>query len=321
MSSSGLESTKFRIAFIGAGYMSFEHVRAFADIEKADLVGIYNRTRSRADDLALDSAIPLVVDTIAELYERTHADLVVISVSELAVREVCEQAFKFPWMCLIEKPAGYDVNDAEAIANFARNKGTRAYVALNRRHYSSTRAVSEQLEEVHEKRWVHIVDQENPAVALESGTPKLVVDNWMYANSIHLIDYFRVFCRGEITKIERVSTWERGTPCVVLTKISFSSGDTGIYEAVWEGPGPWMVSITTPSRRWEMKPLEVASYQDYKSRELLALEVHKWDLKFKPGLRQQAEEAMRALSGASHKLPSLDEALLSMKLVQDIYGH
>ena len=48
--------------------------------------------------------------------------------------------------------------------------------------------------------------------------------------------------------------------------------------------------------------------------------MHEWDVKFKPGLRAQAEEAVKAARGQSHALPSLEEALASMKLVQEIYA-
>jgi nicotinate-nucleotide pyrophosphorylase len=50
------------------------------------------------------------------------------------------------------------------------------------------------------------------------------------------------------------------------------------------------------------------------------VEQNEWDRKFKPGLRVQAEEAVKAALGQSHHLPSLQDALNSMKLVHAIYG-
>lgn len=310
----------FKVAIIGAGYMATEHAKAFGDIVGVQLSGIYSRTQSRAKKLALEYSSGSVFDSIGELYEKTEADLVVIAVPELSVREVCLEAFKYPWMCLIEKPAGYDVPDAEAVLTAARLNNRKAFLSLNRRQYSSTHAVLEDLVSHTGQRLVHIYDQENPSVALESGQPQKVVDNWMFANSIHVIDYFRLFCRGELLSVDNLSPWQPNEPCFVLAKLTYSSGDIGVYEAIWEGPGPWAVTVTTHSRRWELRPLEQAVFQDYKSRQIESIPVHKWDTQFKPGLRRQAEEAIRALEGVPHQLPTLEEGLQTMNIAARIYG-
>lgn len=310
----------FKVAIIGAGYMATEHAKAFSDIAGVQLSGIYSRTRSRAEKLALEYSSSAVFDSIGELYENTKADLVVIAVPELSVREVCLEAFKYPWTCLIEKPAGYDVPDAEAILVAARLNNRKAFLSLNRRQYSSTHAVLGDLEGHKGQRLVHVYDQENPRVALESGQPQKVVDNWMFANSIHVIDYFRLFCRGELLSVDNLSPWQPNEPCFVLAKLTYSSGDIGMYEAVWEGPGPWAVTVTTHSRRWELRPLEQAVFQDYKSRQIESLSVHPWDTQFKPGLRRQAEEAIRALEGEPHQLPTLEDGLQTMNIAARIYG-
>ena len=61
----------------------------------------------------------------------------------------------------------------------------------------------------------------------------------MYANSIHVVDYLRVFGRGKITSVTPVFAWDPKTSHVVVAKIEFDSGDIGLYEGVWKGPGPW----------------------------------------------------------------------------------
>jgi len=309
-----------KVAIIGAGYMAAEHARAFRDIPRVEVCGITSRTRTRAEVLAEKIGISQVFDGIEALYAATKADLVVIAVPELSVREVCLEAFKYPWSCLIEKPAGYDIPEAEAILASARLNNRKAFLSLNRRQYSSTHAVLDDLVKHKGQRLVHVYDQENPRVALESGQPRKIVDNWMFANSIHVIDYFRLFCRGELLSVDNLSPWQPNEPCFVLAKLTYSSGDIGMYEAVWEGPGPWAVTVTTHSRRWELRPLEQAVFQDYKSRQMESISVHPWDTQFKPGLRRQAEEAIRALEGGAHQLPTLEEGLQTMNIAARIYG-
>lgn len=313
-----MNSQKIKVAFIGAGYMTSEHIKAFADIN-VELAGIFSRTKSRAEALAQELNIPIVCDSVEELYKVTKADLVVISVPELSVKTVCLEAFKYSWACLIEKPAGYDLADARLIADAAKKSNTSAYVALNRRHYSSTREVLTELSGSNQARIIHVYDQEDPKAALLAGQPELVVQNWMYANSIHMIDYFNVLGRGKITSIENIVPWNSSNPGFVMSKISYDSGDIGIYEAVWNAPGPWAVVVSTQEKRWEMRPMEQAFIQQYGSRKQEPMAVNEWDTKFKPGLRLQAEEAIKAISGKEHTLPTLDEALESMKLVKAIY--
>lgn len=310
-----------RIAFVGAGNMAREHCKAFSDIPDVSIVGVFSRTRSRAEDLAAEFSIDHVYSSVDELWAGTNADIVIITVRELGTREVCRSAFRFPWLCLIEKPAGYDLHDAEFILDESKRSNARAFVLLNRRHYASTRSVLKALENSSEQRIVQIMDQENPQVALEHGEDPLVAKNWMYANSIHVIDYLKVFCRGDVTDVNHVIPWNSEHPYFVFVTLAFSSGDVGLYQAIWNGPGPWSVSISTRTRRFEMRPLEQATVQPHKSRKSEVLEGHEWDVKFKPGLRLQAEEALKALKCLDHQLPSLEEGFETMRLIKVIYAN
>ncbi|WP_295583618.1 Gfo/Idh/MocA family oxidoreductase [uncultured Lamprocystis sp.] len=308
-----------KVAFIGCGYMASEHAKAFRDIG-CELAGVFSRTFARAEAFAAQYSIPTVCESISELHEKTQADVVIIAVPELSVSAVSIAAFEHPWLCLIEKPAGYNIADAEKISRAAHTLQRRAFVALNRRHYSSTRAVATDLRNRPGRRLVHVVDQESPRVALESGQPRLVVDNWMYANSLHVIDYFSVFCRGDLLDVVARGEWRSCEPSFVVATLTFSSGDIGSYEGIWEGPGPWAVTVTTPERRWELRPLEQASFQDYGSRKNEPLAVDESDKRFKPGLYAQALEVLRAARGEHHALPSVNDGLASMRMVERIYG-
>jgi predicted dehydrogenase len=315
-----IENSTCKVVFVGAGYMTSEHLKAFQDVPGVELGGIYSRTRNRAEKLAEEFGMQEVCDSIAELYEKTKAHLVVISVPELSVREVCLEAFKYPWVCLIEKPAGYDVADAESILEGATTQKRKAFVALNRRHHSSTRVVLDDLSKQEGQRLIHVYDQEDLIEARKASQPELVVQNWMYANSIHVADYLSILGRGEVISVDPIIRWTPENPCFVMAKITYESGDVAIYEAVWNGPGPWAVTVTTQEKRWEMRPLEQASFQPFGSRKLEPVASHEWDTKFKPGLRVQAGEAIKAAMGMPHNLPSLEDAMKSMKLVQAIYG-
>lgn len=310
-----------RTAFVGAGSMAREHVRAFADIPGVVLSGIHSRTRERAAALGAEFGIARVFDSVEEMYERTSADLVVVSVPELAAREVSLRCFAFPWAALLEKPAGYDLDDAEAIAAAAHAARRRVFVALNRRLYSSTQAALDDLVQRDDERYIRIQDQQDQPSAVAAGQPPLVVENWMYANSVHTIDYLRVFGRGSITSVTPICRWTPERPGLVMAEIRFDSGDFGIYEGIWDGPGPWAATVATPTRRWEMRPLEKASYQNRGERTLTTLEPHAWDKSFKAGFRRQAElAAAAAVDRGGTGLATIDDALETMRLVSRIFS-
>ena len=312
-----------KVAIVGAGYMAREHIRAFQDVPGVTVVGVHSRTRAKAEALAKEFGPIAVYDSVDELYEKTKADLVVVAVPELSVNQVCKGCFAHPWVALIEKPAGYNLADAQDIEAAARYLNRRAFVALNRRHYGSTRAVLSDLENCSGPRLIKVQDQEAPIAALEAGQPELVVQNWMYANSIHVIDYFSIFARGKVTNVAQTIRFDRVRPRYVAATIKFDSGDVGLYEAIWDGPGPWTVSVNTDEKRWEMRPLEKAAYQLAGTRVLQPAPDEVWDTQFKPGLRYQAQMAVQAVHAAKGQpagLPTLQEALESMRLTHAIYS-
>ncbi len=310
-----------KIAIVGAGYMASEHTKAFSGLPGVNLVGITSRTRARAEKLAVEYPGMKVFDSVEELYRETQADLVIITVKEMSMAQVATECFRFPWAALLEKPAGYDLANAQLILEEARKNSRRVWVALNRRAYSSTRQVLARLEGSTSPRYIRVLDQQDQVTARDIyKEPPEVVRNYMYANSIHLIDYFRVFGRGEVTHITPISPWTPDAPWMVVAKLEFSSGDLGIYEAVWNGPGPWTVTVVTPEQRLEMRPLEQASLQLRGERKVTQLEISTDDSQFKPGLRQQARDVLAAIAGLESPIPSLEDSFASMRLVAGIFG-
>lgn len=307
-----------RVAFIGAGAMAREHLRAFASLPGVVITGIHSRTKERAENLALELGIPVVASSIPELYHSTNADLVVVAVPELSARSVAEACFAHPWAVLLEKPAGYHLVDAQAIREAARARSRPVWVGLNRRFLSSTQAALQDLHQENGPRFIHVQDQQSLELAARIGHPPEVVRHWMFANSIHLVDYFHTFGRGELLSVQRIFPYHPKATTVVAA-LEFSSGDRGLYEGIWAGPGPWAVTVTTPRRRWEMRPLEQASFQNAGERRLQPVEIADSDRQFKPGFLRQAEEVIRALRGEPSQAVTLDQSYLTMQLIDAIF--
>jgi len=308
-----------KVAFIGAGYMASEHAKVFSSIDEFNIVGFFSRTEEKANLLAGQYNAP-VFKSIVEMFDKTRADLVIITVNELSMLEVCKEAFKYPWLCFLEKPVGYNYQQACEITDLAFEMDHKPFVALNRRSYSSTRAALNYLNEDAEGvRMVSVLDQQDMSSALKIGTPELVVANYMYANSIHLIDYFSLFCRGEIKTVETSIPWCQDKPDFVVATIKYTSGDIGQYQCVWNGPGPWSVSITNTNYRFEMRPLELLKVQKKGERAMTEVTQEQIDLNYKPGLYYQAQQILNYFKGQVVALAQLSDATASMRLCSMIY--
>jgi len=311
----------FKVVILGAGGMAREHARAFADLPGVSVVGLWNRTRARAEALAAECGIPLVCDSISELHDRTAADLAVMAVSETAANPIARACFAHPWGVFMEKPPGLNVPDCRAIEEAAAAQGRRVWVALNRRFLSSTRTAADQLAMASGARFIHVQDQQDLTSLGQYNYPSVILENWMYANSIHLVDYFAIFARGSLTRLTVLQPWTPTRPGVVAAYLEFDSGDTGLYTALWDGPGPWMVTVSTSTKRWELRPLEQAQFQNRGERKLQVVEISEADRRFKPGFRLQAEHVVRAVQGETSDSPTLADAMASMHTVRRIYGH
>lgn len=312
--------TKIKIAIIGAGAMAREHARAFSVLPEVQLAGVYSRTKERASQLAFEFGIENICDSVEQLYDKTLADLVVITVPELQAKQVAVQCFQFPWSVFMEKPAGYDMQDATDIADAALAMNSTVMVGLNRRFYSSVSTVKQDLKNFNENRHIHIQDQQSFSEARHYGHPEEVVQKFMYANSIHNIDLIMALSRGEVIAVKPIKPWMGDKTEVMLVYIEFDSGDTALYEGVWQGPGPWACSVSTVSRRWSLQPLETASMQKVGERTRQMIASSEEDQHYKPGFYRQAQEVVKKVLGQANESISLDESMRTMRLINAMFG-
>lgn len=309
----------WKVAIVGAGYMAGEHARAFASVSNVTVVGICGRGRARAEKLAAEYDVP-AFETIEAMYGETAADVVVVAVNELSMLDVSMECFRYPWVCLLEKPIGIDLSETRKIVAARRAEGVSAFVALNRRSYAATRQALTELAEDGSPRLISVLDQQDLASVRSAGQSEKVISNYMFANSIHLVDYFCTFGRGDIVSVSPSVSWDPRRPGFVVATIHFSSGDVGVYQAVWSGPGPWSVTVTNECARFELRPLEKLGIQRRGQRHLAEIAPDAIDCDYKPGLRHQAMQIVRFLEEKKTSLASVDEAARSVKLCADIYG-
>ena len=170
------------------------------------------------------------------------------------------------------------------------------------------------------QRFIHVQDQQSYAEARRYNHPEAVVEKFMYANSIHLIDLIPFFGRGKVLRVERITPWNGEVTEVMLAHVEFESGDSALYEGLWKGPGPWACSVSTPSRRWSMQPLEQAVFQNAGERSRQTIEPSEDDRQYKAGFLLQARAATAAVRGETSEIATLDDSLQTMRLIHQLFG-
>ena len=300
---------KKSVVIIGAGYMAEEYSKVLLKLKKKnfiDISGIYSRTFSKANNLKKKYKIQNCYSNLDLMMKTVKPSHVIVAVSEISTLSVCKILSKYKVNVLIEKPCGYNESQSKKISKiFKKNKNV--YLALNRRYFNSTIRAKKLLRK-DEKRNILVLDQQEP----NPKRPKKIRDNWMYANSIHLIDYILNFCRGKIKKISLNKSIKNIRDITVI----FSSGDVANYKACWGMPGPWGVIVNTKSIYIKLMPLENLEFRsNLEKYKLEKLKIYN-EKKFKPGLLHLTS---KFLENKRRKLYTLNYNLKLMSLIKKIY--
>jgi len=308
---------KINVAIIGAGKIAEEHIKAFKATKRVNIVGIYSRTFYKASMLAKKYNITFVSSNIKDLYYLSKADLLIIAVSVISTKKVCIEALKFNWKILCEKPIGCNYDEFKEILLSSKNINN-LYVALNRVHFSSTKNILSNLKKIKSKRIIHLFDQEQPNF-LNNKLPSKIKNNWLYANSIHILDFCRIYARGKIVKISKLFFYKNKIKKFFIFQILFTSGDVVLYHLAWNIPGPWSVQIFCDANYFEMKPLEKASQKSLINNKLnqnFNLDIN--DQIFKPGFKTQAEEMLKIILKKKSQVPNIKDIVFTKQLIRKI---
>lgn len=307
-----------RLGLVGSGYMASEYLKAAKALDNLEFVSIFSRNSKTSHQLADDFQIDVVANNIAEFCD-LNLDFVVICVPELATEKIILECASLNIPLLVEKPVGLNFSQGKKIEEASKEAGIEVFAALNRRFYSSTLAVMSEVSDTSTPRFVNVIDQENTFSALKAGQPIEVVENWMYANSIHIIDYISFICRGgpHVTSKKRVSLGEGAF--IMQAEISYSSGDAASYICFWNSAGGWSVSINVDTQTWQLSPLESSRTRHLDDRHYTDFPDDPIDKKYKPGLVRILQEVAKHINGEPHSLPSIEDANRTMKLIEMIY--
>ncbi|MDC3131789.1 Gfo/Idh/MocA family oxidoreductase [Pelagibacteraceae bacterium] len=311
---------KFKVSFVGSGYMAAEHAKAFNDSNNFELVSVFSKTISNAKKFCSKFKMKNINSSIDDIYKKNKPDLLVISITETELRKILKKTLKYDWTILVEKPCGINLQDSKVINKLIKLNNGKIFVSLNRRYYSSSIFLKKKIKTIKDKIIIQINDNQDLNLAKSFNYNKKIIKNWMYANSIHNIDLFNYFGRGKITNVKNIYNYKTKNPFFVHSILSFSSGDIGVYTATWNMPGYWSINISSKDINYELKPIETLKIKTNKNRfDISEYKISRWDIDFKPGLRMQVDELNKYFQKHKYNLSTFNDSFETQKLINKIY--
>ncbi|MDK9696775.1 MAG: Gfo/Idh/MocA family oxidoreductase [Siculibacillus sp.] len=210
---------------------------------------------------------------------------------------------------LIEKPGGVTPAEIAALAEATSASGADVRLGYNRRFYASVLAAEAAIAE--DGGAVSMNFEFTESVDVVAGLPYApeVKENWLLANSTHVIDTaFHLAGRPKrlFSAVEGQIAWHSRAARFAGTGLT-ENGVLFVYHADWDAPGRWGIEINTRRRRLILRPMEQLHVQKRGAFTVEPMAIDDdLDRRFKPGLHRQmaafldGEDAGRLLTIGEH---------------------
>ena len=134
-----------RCAIVGTGSVAHFHARAVEAHPSATLVAVTNQTRSKADEFAAQWGSPAVYNTLDQLLEAEHPDVVLICTPPGVHREQTLASFAAGAHVVVEKPPAPSLDELDDMRAAAAAAGRQLAVVFQQRTGTAAAHVRELL--------------------------------------------------------------------------------------------------------------------------------------------------------------------------------
>ncbi len=320
---------KINVGIIGAGKIAEEYIKVCKlKSDKIYIRGIIGKNSKKSEKLAKKYSIKFYDNNI-DNFLKLELDIIIVAINITSMISVTKKLKNFSNLILFEKPLGKNYEETKLIYNYLNKNKKNCFVALNRRFYNNFSTALKYLKNDNSKKVVTVFDQQDIYAAKKIGHPKTVIKNWMYANSIHLIDLLIYFGGKKVKKIfSKKYSFKKEK--FIFSKIYFKNGNLGFYNSFWNRPGPWSVSISSSKYFFEFNPLEKVEIRFNSNIKKRVIIKEKKDTK--PGFYGQISELLKIFrlkkSSKSvsfnkdnfNSLPNIEEYLKLSAIVKKIYS-
>ncbi len=312
------KNNNIKVLIVGSGKIGREYLKILITKKYFQVSSILSTSNKNFDEVKKITSPEIFKTDGKETLRENKFDLAIIAVPVDKTFKVSKEIMKYVKVLFIEKPPALTLYKTLSLIKLSKKNKNKVFIAMNRANFDSTLHVKNLLKKSKEKRIVEVTDQEDVLSANKTGHKKIVLENWMYANSIHMIDYFRIFCRGKILKIEKLESFKSPfEKKVYICKIFFSSGDLGIYKGFWNLKNRWQAKIILDSKIYNMLPLEELKIIDQKTRVEKKIFLKK--SKFKSGFDNQINSLEKYFKKKKNNLVDINECVKTIKLIKRLF--
>lgn len=137
---------KLRIAIFGAGFWAKYQISGWKELEEAEIVAIYNRTKEKADRLAYEFGISIVYNDPEELLLKMKIDCVDIITSPDSHESLVKLVAKHNVPVICQKPMSATFDSAKYMVQITNDAGIPFMVHENWRWQAPIRMLKKEIE-------------------------------------------------------------------------------------------------------------------------------------------------------------------------------
>mgnify|MGYP001229409564 CR=1 FL=1 len=305
------------VLLVGTGKMAIEYAKVLKSLcVPLIVVGRSEKSCSNFMEKTGMMAISGGVERVLNSYQPFRYAIVAVNVEQLGNVTIKLLNNGVPNI-LVEKPGGL-MEELPQLAELAKKKRANVYVAYNRRFLSTVRKARQLIEADGGLISLTFQFTEKSDLIEKTNHAQRVKEQWLLANSSHVIDLAFYFGGRPVKFTSFVQgrgklSWhpEASVFCgsgVTENKVLFS------YHANWEAPGSWEVHLYTKNYHLLLQPLEQLKVQKHGAKEIKRVPLHDvYDRRFKPGL------FLQVLSFLSEKGKDLKTIVEQCEDVRNIY--
>ncbi len=295
-----------RLVLAGTGATAVEYARVLAALN-FPFTAVGRGTESVAEFARVTGVAPVTggaAQWLRARQEKIDTAIVAVSGDQLApvTLALVDHGVR---RLLVEKPAGIDSTEIRSVAKRAAQAGADVRVGYNRRFFASVRQARKIMESDGPGVSMHFEFTEWADRVQSFRHPPGVLENWLLANSTHVIDTAFFLCGVPVEMVCYAGgglPWHRNSiytgAGVTRTGARFS------YHANWHAPGRWGIEIMTTRHRLVFRPMETLQVQELGKSEPWQMPEDDLDRRFKPGFYRQTEAF---LTGSVDAPPSITE--------------
>ena len=252
-----------RLVIVGAGKMASEYTKVISKIDSVKIVGVISKSLDSAEKFALENKISSFneIKFLTSFLIEQKASHIILCVPPEETLKILENLSDCSYSVLVEKPIGLNFNESFQILDISKNGNLQIYPALNRRFLPAVLKAKHIFQDksqncIARRKFLYVTDQQDTIAARKYGHPLVVLENWHFANGIHMLDLALSFCEGEIFSLTSDKIEFTKEKFIVNAEIKLDSGDKIFYSSFWNLNKKWELGITDGELDMLLSPIE-----------------------------------------------------------------